>query len=77
MNNSPSPVIPRLAATVILIRDGQKGLETLIMRRNSKANFLGGFWVFPGGAVEDQDQSDTAQQTLMNASARETMKKPA
>ena len=39
---------PVLAATVILLRDAADGLETLMLRRNSKISF-GGMWVFPGG----------------------------
>jgi 8-oxo-dGTP pyrophosphatase MutT (NUDIX family) len=45
---------PVLAATVILLRDGPTGLETLMLRRNSKIVF-GGMWVFPGGRVDAED----------------------
>jgi 8-oxo-dGTP pyrophosphatase MutT (NUDIX family) len=45
---------PVLAATVILLRDGARGLETLMLRRNSKIVF-GGMWVFPGGRIESDD----------------------
>jgi 8-oxo-dGTP pyrophosphatase MutT (NUDIX family) len=44
------------AATVTLLRDGSDGLETLMLRKNSKLAF-GGMWVFPGGRVEDTDGS--------------------
>ena len=37
------------AATVILLRDSNRGLETLMMRRNSNLSFAEGMWVFPGG----------------------------
>ena len=43
------------AATVILVRDGAEGIETLMLRRNSKLAFAGGHWVFPGGRVDDDD----------------------
>jgi 8-oxo-dGTP pyrophosphatase MutT (NUDIX family) len=43
------------AATVILLRDAPEGLETLMLRRNSKLEFAGGMWVFPGGRVDDDD----------------------
>jgi 8-oxo-dGTP pyrophosphatase MutT (NUDIX family) len=46
---------PRLAATVILLRDGHDRLEVLLVRRTPKARFLGGAWVFPGGAVGPDD----------------------
>jgi len=45
---------PILAATVILLRDGPTGLETLMLRRNSKIVF-GGMWVFPGGRLDEAD----------------------
>ena len=43
---------PRLAATVILLRGGADGLELLLVKRNPAARFMGGVWVFPGGAVD-------------------------
>lgn len=46
------------AATVILLRDADAGLETLMLHRSSKVAF-GGMWVFPGGRVEDDDRRDT------------------
>jgi 8-oxo-dGTP pyrophosphatase MutT (NUDIX family) len=42
---------PRLAATVIVLRGGHEGLELLLVKRNPQARFMGGAWVFPGGAV--------------------------
>lgn len=42
------------AATVAVLRDGETGLEVLMLRRNSKIAF-GGMWVFPGGRVDDTD----------------------
>ena len=46
------PPIP--AATVVLVRDREGGLETLMLRRNAAVTF-GGMWVFPGGRVEAVD----------------------
>ena len=43
---------PRPAGTVILLRGGATGLEVLLVRRNPSARFMGGAWVFPGGAVD-------------------------
>lgn len=45
----------RPASTVVLIRNGQTGLETLLLKRNKALLFAGGFWVFPGGAIDPQD----------------------
>jgi 8-oxo-dGTP pyrophosphatase MutT (NUDIX family) len=46
------PADPRPAATVILLRDGGERLEVLLVQRNPAARFMGGLWVFPGGAVD-------------------------
>jgi 8-oxo-dGTP pyrophosphatase MutT (NUDIX family) len=43
----------RPAATVIPVRDGDTGLELLLVQRNPESRFMGGAWVFPGGAVND------------------------
>ena len=43
---------PRQAATVIVLRGGAERLEVLLVRRNPEARFMGGAWVFPGGAVD-------------------------
>lgn len=56
----PAPENPPAtpAATVILLRDADAGLETLMLHRTSKVAF-GGMWVFPGGRVEADDRRDT------------------
>ncbi len=42
------------AATVILAKDAEPGIEVLMLRRNSAIAF-GGAWVFPGGRVDPED----------------------
>ncbi len=37
---------------MILLRGRQDGLEVLLVKRNPEARFMGGAWVFPGGAVD-------------------------
>jgi 8-oxo-dGTP pyrophosphatase MutT (NUDIX family) len=54
LNTGPETV-PRVAATVILMRGGGDGLEVLLAQRNPQARFMGGAWVFPGGAVSAED----------------------
>jgi 8-oxo-dGTP pyrophosphatase MutT (NUDIX family) len=54
LNTGPETV-PRQAATVILLRGGTSGLEVLLAQRNPQAKFMGGAWVFPGGAVGPGD----------------------
>jgi len=51
----------RPAATVIPVRDGDTGLELLLVQRNPESRFMGGAWVFPGGAVhEGETEAETA-----------------
>jgi 8-oxo-dGTP pyrophosphatase MutT (NUDIX family) len=47
--------IPRQAATVILLRGGEISLELLLVKRTEQARFMGGVWVFPGGAVNEHE----------------------
>jgi 8-oxo-dGTP pyrophosphatase MutT (NUDIX family) len=56
--NPGQPTPPRQAATVILLRGGDDGLELLLVKRNPQARFMGGVWVFPGGAVEQTEGDD-------------------
>jgi 8-oxo-dGTP pyrophosphatase MutT (NUDIX family) len=53
--------VPRPAGTVIVLRGGASTLEVLLVQRNPNARFMGGAWVFPGGAVDrDEGQGDPA-----------------
>ena len=52
LNPQATPTEPRDAATVILLRGGDQGLEVLLVKRNPAQRFMGGAWVFPGGAVD-------------------------
>ncbi len=45
----------RPASTVVLVRDGEQGMETLMLRRNKALMFAGGLWVFPGGSLDPED----------------------
>ncbi len=56
---------PRQAATLMLLRDGADGLEVLLVQRNPEQRFMGGAWVFPGGALHEEDAD------LAAAAARE------
>lgn len=52
---SPSPPV-RDAATVMLVRDEPGGMEVFMLRRNLNSDFVGGAYVFPGGAVDEEDR---------------------
>ncbi|HEU4562258.1 MAG TPA: NUDIX domain-containing protein [Longimicrobium sp.] len=51
-----TPVEARPAATVLLLRDTEGGLEALLLRRHKRSGFAAGAWVFPGGVVDERDR---------------------
>ena len=61
------------AATVVLVRDTDNGMEALMLKKNSKIAF-GGMWVFPGGKIDEEDHGDDRDSlaTARFAAARET-----
>ena len=61
LQDTPIDTPPRDAASVVLLRDGEQGLEVLLMRRHTDSAVLGGAYVFPGGKV---DAPDAAPDTL-------------
>ena len=52
-----APLTARPAASLILLRDGASGMEVLMMQRAKNSAFLGGAYVFPGGALDADDES--------------------
>jgi glyoxylase-like metal-dependent hydrolase (beta-lactamase superfamily II)/8-oxo-dGTP pyrophosphatase MutT (NUDIX family) len=48
-------LVPRPAATLILLRDSPAGPEVLMLQRTKSAVFLGGAYVFPGGSLDAED----------------------
>ena len=52
LNDTGAETVPRQAATVIVLRGGADALELLLVKRNPASRFMGGAWVFPGGAVD-------------------------
>jgi 8-oxo-dGTP pyrophosphatase MutT (NUDIX family) len=48
-----SPIVGR-AATVVVVRDAEAGLEVLLLERHVAGSF-GGAWAFPGGRVDPED----------------------
>tara|TARA_B100001778_G_C18595082_1_gene634265 strand:- start:346 stop:1086 length:741 start_codon:yes stop_codon:yes gene_type:complete len=75
-----SNLIP--AATVVIMRDSESGIELLMLRKNSKVAF-GGMWVFPGGKIDETDKvinSDGSVDelaTATSAAVRETFEEAA
>jgi 8-oxo-dGTP pyrophosphatase MutT (NUDIX family) len=70
--NPGPPTAPRQAATVILLRGEAERLELLLVKRTPKARFMGGVWVFPGGAVEHiEGEDDSAHRAAAVRELRE------
>jgi 8-oxo-dGTP pyrophosphatase MutT (NUDIX family) len=67
-----TPAIP--AATVILLRNSDRGVETLMLHRTSKVHF-GGMWVFPGGRIDPEDYPENRDVNIaaQHAAVRETL----
>ncbi len=67
--NSGEETVPRPAATVILLRGEAASLEVLLVQRNPQSRFMGGAWVFPGGAVDRHEGA--GEEALRAAALRE------
>lgn len=65
------PPEPRDAATVVVVRDGARGLELFCVERHRRSGFLGGALVFPGGKVDpgDHDEAWAALATKLGGRA--------
>ena len=56
---------PRPAATVLLLRETAAAPEVFMLQRTSKAAFLPGAYVFPGGALDPDDASARAMRRVL------------
>jgi 8-oxo-dGTP pyrophosphatase MutT (NUDIX family) len=61
LNHEEVTAPPRPAATVVLLREGDAGLEVFMLKRHGLSDVLGGAYVFPGGKL---DREDTEASTL-------------
>lgn len=68
------PAIP--AATVVVCRTGENGLDVVMLRRNKAISF-GGMWVFPGGRVDAVDLGADELATARQAAVREAREEAA
>ena len=71
--SNPAPARP--AATVVLMRDADEGVEVLLLKRVHSAGFVPGAYVFPGGRVDAEDadpvvMSRTASLSMEGAAER-------
>ena len=63
------PAEPAPAATVVLARDGEAGLEVLLLQRHRASGFVPGAYVFPGGRVDASDDDAAALARIDGLSA--------
>jgi len=72
LGHDPRPADP--AATVVMVRDRERGPEVLLLRRSDEVPHWGGLWVFPGGRVEEADYPADRDRyaAAVNAAVRET-----
>lgn len=59
-----SPSAARLASTILLLRDGESGLEVFMVVRHHEIDFASGALVFPGGSVDPGDRELAADAAL-------------
>lgn len=55
---------PLDSATVVMLRDGDSGLEVLLLKRHAASSVLGGAFVFPGGKLDAADAHPDILQRL-------------
>jgi 8-oxo-dGTP pyrophosphatase MutT (NUDIX family) len=54
----------RSAASIVMLRDGDDGLEVFMVQRHGLSDVLGGAYVFPGGKVDAADALEAAHARL-------------
>jgi 8-oxo-dGTP pyrophosphatase MutT (NUDIX family) len=67
---SSVPVTPRAAASVVLCRDDESGLQTYLLHRHARMAFAASMVVFPGGGVDPVDL--VSPDPLLACAIRET-----
>ena len=61
LQTSGEPVEPRHASTIVVVRDGDEGIEAYLMRRQTSMAFAAGMYVFPGGGMHESDMTFDGQ----------------
>ena len=69
------PATPRPAATVVLLRDHDDGLQVLLLGRNRRVGFVPGAYVFPGGRVDAEDAAPALLERLRGVTPEEAARR--
>src|SRR3954452_6476079 len=77
LNATGTETVPRLTASVIVLAGGAEDLRVLLVRRTPEARFMGGVWVFPGGAVDEGESEEGAAVRELEEGARTPLAHPA
>ncbi|MGW8378586.1 NUDIX hydrolase [Streptomyces sp. ODS28] len=59
-----TPVTPRRAATVLLLRGTDAGPAVHMLRRRASMAFAGGAYAYPGGSVDPRDENPAHQREI-------------
>ena len=69
------PAVPVPSATIVLTRKHQGEFQVYLLRRNKKSRFMGGYYVFPGGIVDDEDLDCRVWEARSDLGPEETLKR--
>ena len=65
------------AASVVLVREHDQKLQTLLLCRGNSRTVMNSAWVFPGGKVDPADLEQTEFiQSQLSANARDLLNEP-
>jgi 8-oxo-dGTP pyrophosphatase MutT (NUDIX family) len=67
LNTETVTTPPRDAATVVMLRDTDEGVEVFLLKRHGLSDVMGGAYVFPGGKVDTRDAEPGMRQHLDHA----------
>src|ERR1700738_3344982 len=56
MSANTTPAVPRLSATILILRDTRQGMEVLMVTRHDEVDSFSGALVFPGGKLAEGDE---------------------
>ena len=67
------PADPARSASVVLLRDGEVGLETYLLQRHARMSFAASMVVFPGGRLDPADGRQPDSDPIRACALRETV----
>lgn len=74
MTEKIKPIFP--AATILILRDSDKGMESLMVRRHHKIDFASGAYVYPGGKIDDGDSDKALYDFISDAESSDEFHRP-